>query len=183
MRLDARACGAESSRAMEARRLRVQFAHGLESSPQGNKARLFAEHFEACTPAMDTRHFESCVALHAGTLARFQPDVLVGSSFGGAVAVALLQRKLWRGPTLLLAQAALLYNPEARLPEGVRVTLLHARQDEIVPLEHSRTLSAGGDPALVELIERDDDHALSRCLHNGELVKIVSRAASPRVPA
>ena len=36
---------------------RVLFIHGLEGSPQGAKARLFAEHFEASTPAMDTADF------------------------------------------------------------------------------------------------------------------------------
>ena len=39
-------------------RIRVQFVHGLESSPQGNKARLFAEHFDARTPSMDTKDYE-----------------------------------------------------------------------------------------------------------------------------
>ena len=68
--------------------LRVQFIHGLEGSPQGAKARLLAEHFEARTPAMDTADFEACVALQASSLRDFEPDVLVGSSFGGAVAVA-----------------------------------------------------------------------------------------------
>ena len=82
--------------------LRVQFIHGLEGSPQGSKARLFAEHFEALTPAMDTGDFESCVETQRAALESFRPDVLVGSSFGGAVAVALLQRGLWSGPTLLL---------------------------------------------------------------------------------
>src|ERR1700754_4388730 len=95
-------------------KLRVQFAHGLESSPQGNKAKLLAQHFATETPAMNTRDFESCVALHAGTLMRFRPDVLVGSSFGGAVAVTLLERGLYRGPTLLLAQAARMYRPTDR---------------------------------------------------------------------
>jgi hypothetical protein len=43
--------------------LRVQFAHGLESSSQGNKAkRLLPQHFTLETPAMSTRDFESCVA-------------------------------------------------------------------------------------------------------------------------
>jgi len=98
---------------------RVQFIHGLEGSPQGSKARLFAERFTAVTPAMDTGDFEACVALQAETITKFRPDVLVGSSFGGAVAVALLQRGLWRGPTLLLAQAALRHGLPAQLPEGV----------------------------------------------------------------
>jgi hypothetical protein len=42
----------------------------------------------------------------------------VGSSFGGAVAVVLLQRGAWRGPTLLLAPAAVELGVEPRLPLG-----------------------------------------------------------------
>jgi hypothetical protein len=180
---------------MTSPRIRVQFAHGLESSPQGNKARLFAAHFEACTPAMGTHDFEACIAVHADALARFRPDLLVGSSFGGAVAVELMQRGLWRGPSLLLAQAALYYLPNARLPAGARVTLVHARQDEIVPFAHSEQLAASaGIPAdgsarngererLVELIACDDDHALSALVTSGALVALVARAAAPYVPA
>jgi len=161
-------------------RLRVQFAHGLESSPQGDKARRLAQHFDTETPAMNTRDFESCVALHAGTSMRFQPDVLVGSSFGGAVAVALLERRLYRGPTLLLAQAALKYRPEARLPQGVRVLLVHAPQDEVVPIAGSRQLAASGTPELVELIEREDNHALSKLVQSGELISLVERLGQRR---
>jgi alpha/beta superfamily hydrolase len=139
---------------------------------------LLAQHFDACTPSMDTRDFESCVGVHAGTLARFQPDVLIGSSFGGAVAVALLERKLWRGPTLLLAQAALHYKPSARLPAGVRVLMVHARADDVVPVAQSRLLAATA-PAdtKVELIECDDDHALSQLVASGELIALVRRTA------
>ena len=157
--------------------LRVQFAHGLESSPQGIKARVLSQHFDTETPAMNTRDFESCVALHAGTLMRFQPDVLVGSSFGGAVAVALLERGLYRGPTLLLAQAAHKYRPSARLPSGVRVLLVHAPQDAVVPFAGSQALAATGSPELVELIERDDDHALSKLVDSGELMTLVRHVA------
>jgi predicted esterase len=157
--------------------LRVQFIHGLESSPHGNKARLFAKHFEALTPAMDTRDFEGCVLAQAAALKSFQPDLLIGSSFGGAVAVALLARGLWRGPTLLLAQAARYYAPEAALPQGVRVTLVHAPEDEVVDIEGSRALARTGTPSLVELIEVEDDHALSGLVAREELIAIVRRAA------
>jgi len=169
-------------------RLRVQFIHGLESSPNGSKARLFAAHFESLTPAMDTSDFEGCVISQAEAVAGFKPDVLVGSSFGGAVAVALLQRKLWNGPTLLLAQAALYYQLEPkfrlerRLPEGTRATLVHAIEDEIVPIDHSRELAATGAPELVELFEVHDDHALSQLVQSGKLIDFVVRASLPHPP-
>jgi pimeloyl-ACP methyl ester carboxylesterase len=153
--------------------LRVQFIHGLESSPQGTKARLFAEHFDARTPAMDTSDFEGCVALQAEVLREFRPDVLVGSSFGGAVAVALLQRGLWRGPTLLLAQAALHYGIAPELPEGVRVWLVHGSRDALVDPDESRRLARSGTPGLVRAIELDDDHPLSETVRSGRLLALV----------
>ena len=158
--------------------LRVQFVHGLEGSPQGSKARLLAEHFTALTPAMDTGDFEGCVRTQAEALRSFQPQVLVGSSFGGAVAVALLARGEWRGPTLLLAQAARHYDPEAALPEGVRVWLVHGLRDTLVDPAQSRALAATGSPELVRLIERDDDHPLSGLVESGELVELVRELAA-----
>jgi predicted esterase len=149
---------------------RVQFAHGLEGSPQGTKARLFAEHFTACTPAMDTSDFESCVELHAETLESFRPDVVIGSSFGAAVVVELLARGLWRGPTLLLAQAALREHPHARLPQGVPIWLVHGARDELVDPEDSRRLARTGSPELVRLIEVDDDHPLHGSVRSGRLI-------------
>ncbi|GBD26370.1 hypothetical protein HRbin30_01702 [bacterium HR30] len=159
-------------------RIRVQFIHGLEGSPQGTKARLFAEHFDACTPAMDTSDFQGCVELHARKLSEFQPDVLVGSSFGGAVAVALLHRKAWAGPTLLLAPAVFHYDVPRFLPEGVPVWIVHGLRDTVVRIEDSRALAQTGTPALVRLIEVDDDHALSATVARSELVDIVRRLAA-----
>ena len=158
---------------MNAPALRVQFAHGLEGSPSGSKAKLLAEHFDARTPAMDTGDFDACVALHAEVAREFRPDVLVGSSFGGAVVVALLQRGLFTGPTLLLAQAALRYGLPARLPDSVPVWLVHGTRDDLVDPEESRRLAAGGDPAFVRLLEVDDDHPLHATVASGRLVELV----------
>jgi predicted esterase len=158
--------------------LRVQFAHGLEGSPRGAKARLLAEHFDASTPAMDTADFEGCVAVHARALDELEPAVLVGSSFGAAVVVALLERGLWRGPTLLLAQAAVRRNRDARLPEGVRVWLVHGLADTLIDPEHSRRLAATGTPSLVQLIEVDDDHSLHASVASGSLVRWIRELAA-----
>jgi pimeloyl-ACP methyl ester carboxylesterase len=157
--------------------LRVQFVHGLEGSPRGAKARLFAAHFEASTPEMDTSDFEACVEAQAAELARFRPDVLVGSSFGGAVAVELLRRGLWCGPTLLLAQAARRRDPEARLPEGVPVWIVHGLRDELIDVDQSRALARTGSAGLVRLIEVDDDHALHGLVGRGELLELVRELA------
>ncbi|TFG94639.1 MAG: alpha/beta hydrolase [Myxococcales bacterium] len=161
-------------------RIRVQFAHGLESSPAGSKARILAEHFDALTPEMDTSDFESCVDVHSAALRSFRPDLLVGSSFGGAVAVELLRRALWRGPTLLLAQAALHRRPEARLPESVAIWLVHGLYDELIDPDESRRLAATGSPDFVRLTLVDDDHRLAASVAEGRLVEWVRDLAAWR---
>ncbi len=157
--------------------MRVLFVHGLESSPQSAKATLLAEHFEALTPAMDTSDFEGCVVQQSEVVASFRPDVLVGSSFGGAVAVALLQRGLWAGPTLLLAQAALRRGLPAELPEGVPIWIVHGLRDDLIDPEDSRVLARSGTPGLVRLVERDDDHPLRGLVGSGELAELVRELA------
>jgi hypothetical protein len=154
-------------------RLRVHFIHGLESSPQGAKARFFAEHFDAVTPSMDTSDFDASVAVQARALADRPPDVLVGSSFGGAVAVELVARGAWRGPTLLLAQAAFKLGRARALAPGVPVLLVHGTRDEVIPVEDSRALAGTGTPAIVRLLEVDDDHRLQTLVDSGRLAELV----------
>jgi len=165
------------------RDVRVQFVHGLESSPQGIKAQLFARHFDARTPAMNTHDFEASVAVQAATVREFDPHVLVGSSYGGAIAVALLQRGEWRGPTLLLAQAALRRGQPVWLPEDTTIWLVHGTRDEIIAAEDSRVLARSGTPGRVRLLEIDDVHALHTTVEDGRLIAWVEALADGRAPA
>ena len=126
---------------------------------------------------MDTANFQASIAAQQRALATFRPDVLVGSSFGGAVAVALLERGNWRGPTLLLAQAALRRRPNARLPEGVAVWIVHGSRDDLIDPEDSRQLARTGSPGLVRLIEVDDDHPLHATVRSGRLIDWVRELA------
>jgi predicted esterase len=153
--------------------VRVQFIHGLEGSPQGAKARFLAEHFDAVTPAMDTGDFAACVALHQRVVAEFAPEVLVGSSFGGAVAVALLAAGSWRGPTLLLAPAQRHFGVAAKLPPGVRVIVAHGLRDDVVDIAGSRELVASSTPEWATLLEVDDDHRLQSLVDGGKLAELV----------
>lgn len=159
---------------------RVQFIHGLEGSPQGAKARLFGQHFTTSTPAMNTKDFPSCIAVQEAEIAAFQPDVLIGSSFGGAVAVELLHRGSWTGPTLLLAQAAFRIGTRTSLPEGSVVWIVHGTNDEVVDIDDSRQLARTGTQKLVRLIEVDDDHSLHDMVADGRLLELVRAIAKER---
>ena len=164
-------------------KIRVQFIHGLEGSPQGSKARLLAQHFDCLTPAMDTSDFEACVALQAEVIGSFAPDLLVGSSFGAAVAVELRRRRVWRGRTLLLAQAALKRNPRARLPEDVTVWIVHGTQDHLVDPADSRRLARTGSAGRVRLFEVEDDHSLHASVADGRLEEWVKELAACSGPS
>ena len=154
-------------------RLRVHFIHGLEGSPQGAKARFLQAHFDTVAPAMDTRDLAGAIETQVAALAEIRPDVVVGSSFGGAIAVALLGRGIWRGPTVLLAPAAAKLGVDNALPPGVAVTIVHGVDDDIVPLADSRALVATGSAALVRLVEVPDGHRLQSLLDSGSLADFV----------
>ena len=156
---------------------RVQFIHGLEGSPSGAKARLFAAHFTTPTPSMNTKDFEACVDVHEREIGSFRPDVLIGSSFGGGIALELLHRGVWTGPTLLLAQAAVRIGKRTTIPVGRRVWVVHGTQDEMIDVNDSRQLAQTGTPALVRLIEVDDHHSLHAMVADGRLVELVRKLA------
>lgn len=90
-------------------------------------------------------------------------DVVVGSSFGGAVALELLARGDWQGRTVLLCPAHRLVAQRGHfaptsLPKDADVTVVHGTRDETVPLAHSHQLVAGTRAKLVEV---DDTHRLA----------------------
>ncbi len=96
--------------------------------------------------------------------------------------LALLQRGLWAGPTLLLAQAGLRMGLPAELPRGVPLCIVHGRGDTLIDPGDSRRLARAGEPGQVRLIEPDDDHALTASVAAGTLVDWV-RLLLPDPPA
>ncbi|MCS6857411.1 MAG: hypothetical protein NZM37_06850 [Sandaracinaceae bacterium] len=179
------------TRAEATKSIRVHFIHGLESSPQGEKSRFLAKHFDACIPAMDTRDFDAAFQTQVEALRDAErkgrsPHVLVGSSFGGALALRILSTGVWRGPTLLLAPAARKLGVFDPLPEGIPITIVHGLQDELIPIEDSRVLAKTGTPGLVRLEEVNDGHRLQGLVASGRLAELVlelyKRAYPPQAP-
>ena len=96
----------------------------------------------------------ACVDLQRQALAEHEIDVIVGSSWGGAVSIELLIAAHWSGPTLLLAPAWQKVqdriDPErvsgvnARLQAlSAPIHILHAPDDDVVPFAHSQRLASG----------------------------------------
>lgn len=125
--------------------------------------------FSRVKVAATRRVFERSLAVQRQALAEGAVDVVVGSSFGGAVTLALLVEGRWEGPTVLLCPAhqnlarrmrrpatpGLATLPEAR---ARRVVVVHGTRDETVSVEDSRRLVEGSQARLVLV---DDDHRLS----------------------
>jgi hypothetical protein len=118
----------------------------------------------AARPLLLRRTFRRSVDVQLALLTRHTVDVVVGSSFGGAVSLELLARGAWKGPTVLLCPAHRLIADRGwmvapALPrETPQVVVVHGQRDETVPIEHSRALVTGTRSRLIEV---DDDHRLS----------------------
>ena len=108
--------------------------------------------------------------LQSSTDAPKQAQIVIGSSFGGAVLAALIQRGDWPGPALFLAQAALRRGLDTRLPTQAPVWIVHGTRDTVVSVEDSRRLAAANPGGNFRLIEVDDDHSLHTSVDSGALI-------------
>jgi len=139
------------------------------------------------------RHaFEGCVRLQAEAIAKTCPDVVVASSFGGAVAVNLVHRGLWSGPTLLLApaqercrrvfakvgyhlpRAATLHSVLEAAP--CPMVVVHGTRDTIVPVADSVELAGEAAATRVKLLTVEDNHTLQKTARTSKLVQLVDDA-------
>ena len=119
---------------------RVLFFHGLESGINGKKSLYLAKHFlNSYTPNLKPYYLLPLSFWKAITaIYRFKPDIIVGSSFGGFIAMFLLQTQVWNGNTVLLAPATgLLFEKRLWLPKGDRknIVIVAGRNDTTVPLD------------------------------------------------
>ncbi len=87
------------------------------------------------------KSIESCLALQIEPIKKFVPDVIVGSSYGGAITCELIRRGLWEGPTILLAPAYL------RILRAVRIVEEHEHAQKIRDLSKSQPIVIYHDPA------------------------------------
>ena len=168
--------------------------------PVGRKVQWLRAHYDrVIAPALDTReaqqivawcrktqtpwkaHPDKVAAAFATPLVRARealaegPDLVIGSSFGGAVLHQLVHAGDWPGPCVFLAAAGAKLTFEPALPQGAPALYIHGRRDDVVDPDDSRRFAeACGAP----LWEVDDDHRLATILDNGLLAAAVAWSLS-----
>lgn len=133
----------------------ILFLHGWTSKPGGVKPTYLAAHGHAVVnPALPDEDFAAALRIAQQEFDRHCPDVVVGSSRGGAVAINLDRD----APLVLLCPAWKKYGKARTVANAV---ILHSRADDVIPFADSDELiRASGLPASA-LIEVGDDHRLA----------------------
>ncbi len=183
---------------------RVLFLHGSSAGPGGSKASALRREpdfhveepalpFPTWRPrgALDVARW-GAEALHAAVFERgcrvaqdaaaaFEPDVIVGSSMGGVIAIGIdspAARVLIAPATEIKSFGIIVPNPVAGRRVAVRTVILHAEEDSLVPFAASlrllQTAANHADPGDVAVMTVIQEHLLSAGYdtRHGRLIRI-----------
>lgn len=170
--------------------LTVLFLHGLEGSPEGDKSLHFKEKWGGKTPVLRTGPLRDLKSERGGmewqdlpkgklsaavnvvyqdalsALNYCKPDVIIGSSMGGALLAKLASEGHWDGPSVFLAPAIdMLLGADFDLPTMTNAVWVLGELDEIVSndLNKIRCVKAGSSL----MVSPEDCHRLHKALKNG----------------
>jgi alpha-beta hydrolase superfamily lysophospholipase len=137
--------------------MKILFLHGWQSVPGGVKPTVLARHgHEVLNPKLPDEDFEEAVRIVQAEFDRHQPDVVVGSSRGGAVAMNL---RSGDARLVLLCPAWNRHGTARTVKPGTVV--LHSRADDVVPFADSEELVRNSGLPTSALIEVGTDHRLA----------------------
>ncbi len=137
--------------------MKILFLHGWTSVPGGRKPTFLSEAVhEVLNPALPDEDFAESVRIAESEFLANQPDVIVGSSRGGAVAVNMKPADV---PRVLLCPAWKNWGSVSCVSE--KTIILHSRQDDVIPFADSQELVANSGLAAECLIEIGSDHRLA----------------------
>lgn len=134
--------------------MKVLFLHGWHSALGGVKPTFLKDHgHEVINPALDDDDFAAALAVAQTEFDRHQPDVVVGSSRGGAVAMNM---NSGNARLVLLCPAWKKHGTARTVKPGTVV--LHSRADDVVPFTDSEELVRNSGATLIEV---GTDHRLA----------------------
>lgn len=137
--------------------MRVMFLHGWTSVPGGRKPTfLKLRGHEVIDPSLPDEDFEESIRIADAEYKKHQPDVIVGSSRGGAVAVNMNSQDT---PIVLLCPAWKRWGKATTVKPNT--IILHSRKDDVIPFGDSQELLANSGLPPEKLIEVGEDHRLA----------------------
>jgi hypothetical protein len=152
----------------------ILFLHGWTSIVGGVKPTFLKEAgHTVLNPSLPDEDFEEAVGIAQAEYDQQQPDVVVGSSRGGAVAMNIEARKT---PLVLLCPAWKKWGTAKTFKANTVV--LHSRADDVVPFQHSVELIYNSDLPESALIETGTDHRLA----DPEPLEMMLRACERSIP-
>ena len=137
--------------------MKILFLHGWQSVPGGVKPTYLAQHgHEVINPKLPDEDFNEAVRIAQAEFDKHQPDAVVGSSRGGAVAMNInsVEAKL-----VLLCPAWKKWGTARTVKPST--VILHSRADDVVPFADSEELVKNSGLSVSALVEVGDDHRLA----------------------
>ncbi len=137
--------------------MKILFLHGWTSVPGGLKPTFLKDHgHEVLNPALDDDDFSQAAHTAQTEYDRHHPDVIVGSSRGGAVAMNLDSGTT---PLVLLCPAWKRWGTARTVKPGT--VILHSEADDVIPIADSRELVRASGLPESALIVVGTDHRLA----------------------
>ena len=132
----------------------ILFLHGWHSVPGGVKPTYLMDHgHEVLNPALDDDDFTQAVKTAQAEFDKHQPQVVVGSSRGGAIAMNI---QSGAAKLVLLCPAWKKFGTAKKVKPGT--VILHSRADDVIPFADSEELARNSGATLIEV---GNDHRLA----------------------
>jgi hypothetical protein len=152
----------------------ILFLHGWQSVPGGVKPTFLAKHgHEVVNPKLPDEDFNEAVRIAQAEFDNHQPDVVVGSSRGAAVAMNI---NSGHARLILLCPAWRKHGSARTVKPGT--VILHSRADDVVPFADSEELVRTSGLPATALIEVGSDHRLA---DPEPLAKLLEACSSPSI--
>jgi hypothetical protein len=137
--------------------MRVLFLHGWKSVPGGVKPTYLSQHgHTVINPKLPDDDFAEAVKIAQAESDKHQPQVVVGSSRGGAVAMNI---ECGDAKLVLLCPAWKKFGTARTVTPGT--VILHSRADDVIPFSDSEELIKNSGLPASALIEVGTDHRLA----------------------
>ena len=137
--------------------MKTLFLHGWQSVPGGVKPTNLKDHgHEVINPKLPDDDFGEAVRIAQAEFDKHQPQVVVGSSRGGAVAMNI---NSGMAKLVLLCPAWKKWGTMRTVKPGT--VILHSRADDVIPFADSEELVRNSGLPASALVEVGDDHRLA----------------------